>query len=445
MLAPTSVQPDVDHVDQVTDDALAQLLDAGRAFPSPDLVAAAAALHVDNVWDQHPDHVLPPSLQLEQDDHGVWVPKYRTASTRQEGRDFVLAVAAGAVGLRLLDHERRQATAGAARPPAPSGRLDPETGEWIRPPRSRVITSWSRRSRARMTRRLAELDYSDLFSAGRAPVMLTLTYPGDWLTVAPGPEAVRDHRLAFFKRWARKYGPVSYLWKLEFQDRRPDVRRTDLHGHLDDGRAPHFHIFVTPPADVAQGDFHRWVSATWAAVVGHPDVEERRKHEAAGTRVDRKEGIRAKDPKRLAVYFTKHGGAAGGKEYQHRMPLAWRLDVLGYDAALGYAGPAQGGPRFWGNPGVPVVRREVYVSKETYVRFRRALRKHSEAQQLRRTVRVPRGVDRRTGEVTYRTVTRSKRHLAAGGMNGGFLLVNDGPALAAALARWTDPAPRFLP
>ncbi len=84
-----------------------------------------------------------------------------------------------------------------------------------------AITAWSPRSRTRMIARLSDLDYTRLYGryrtcaacgrdfdpegercpackstgstvtdrSGRLPAMLTLTYPGDWLTVAPTAEA----------------------------------------------------------------------------------------------------------------------------------------------------------------------------------------------------------------------------------------------------------------
>jgi hypothetical protein len=57
--------------------------------------------------------------------------------------------------------------------------------------------------------------------------MLTLTYPGDWLIVAPNAEVVKRHFQALCKRYGRAWGePLIGPWKLEFQRR----------------GAPHFHI-----------------------------------------------------------------------------------------------------------------------------------------------------------------------------------------------------------
>jgi len=102
--------------------------------------------------------------------------------------------------------------------------------------------------------------------SGRLPAMLTLTYPGDWLTVAPTSEAVAEHFAALCKRYARAWGEeLIGPWKKEFQRR----------------GAPHLHISTTPPmgfttvTDPATGarreaDFKTWLSITWADIVEPP-------------------------------------------------------------------------------------------------------------------------------------------------------------------------------
>jgi hypothetical protein len=147
--------------------------------------------------------------------------------------------------------------------------------------------------------------------------MVTLTCPGDWLTVAPTAESVTEHFAALCKRYAPWGEELIGPWKKEFQHR----------------GAPHLHLSSTPPMrfttitdpDTGQRrevDFKTWLSITWADTVGHPDPEQRRKHRAASTGVDYAEGIRLTDPRRMAVYFAKYG-TAGGKECQHRVPEEW--------------------------------------------------------------------------------------------------------------------------
>ena len=173
-----------------------------------------------------------------------------------------------------------------------------------------------------MVRRLCELDYTPLYASGRLPAMVTLTYPGDWLTVVPTGQVLKRHMKALRKRYARAWGEEwACVWKLEFQRR----------------GAPHVHMLCTPPhgrARTTGETFAVWLSAAWADVVDHPDPEQRRRHERAGTALDYAEGLRATDPRRVAAYFTKHGLMAS-KEYQHHVPPEW-------------SEPGTGPGRFWG-------------------------------------------------------------------------------------------------
>ncbi|MGI8815954.1 MAG: rolling circle replication-associated protein [Pseudonocardia sp.] len=212
-----------------------------------------------------------------------------------------------------------------------------------------AITGWTRKSRARLVERLGDLDYTRLYGrfricsecgrdyddylsmcpacgsslhvvedrSNRLPAMLTLTYPGDWLTVAPDSATSMRHFQAFCKRYQRAWGePLRGPWKKEFQRR----------------GAPHFHISTTPPMGLTEVtglagetvtvDFRRWLSITWADIVNHPDPEQYRRHLAAGTGVDYAQGLKLTDPRRMAVYFAKYG-TSGGKEYQHHVPKEW--------------------------------------------------------------------------------------------------------------------------
>lgn len=406
----------------------------------------------------------------------------------EEGRAFLLSVSAGTVGLTLRDTARLERnslngfwheTRGTRQVIAPErhrrkdehgvpygavvdagGIVYDDDDEWTlrEPAPARQVEGWSRRSRARMVRRLAQLDWTPMYAAGRDAVMVTLTYPGSWLELAPTGQAVKDHHHALMKRWARRWHECSeacrwearrgrkvsaaptkgrgastrvrwvrvhvwqepaHPWKLEFQRR----------------GAPHLHLMVVPPRDP---DFPAWLSQAWAEVVGSrsdrdrngyllelgygkPGETERTAHVAAGTGVDRLRGGRCFDPKRAAVYFSKHGGAAGGKEYQNTVPVEWQE-------------PGAGPGRFWGYRGLVPVVASVGVDVAEYVKLRRTLRRWSKAQGMTRTVRVPR-VDAATGVVRWRTVTRSRVLLGYGGLAGGTVLVNDGPAFASALAR----------
>lgn len=404
----------------VTDLSLADLF-ASR-FPSPELVDAAAAMF--------------PAL-----------PRWDGA---EDVRRFRLEVGPGSVGLAVTDPARRERRRdnpdlGPLTTDARFARLfanDPHVDEfiygtsralvhvndpgarWDRSP-TRVITSWSRKSRSRMVRHLADVDYRDVVTAG-VPAMVTLTYPGDWQPVAPDGATVKAHLKALRKRWLRRWGsPLVGPWKLEFQRR----------------GAPHIHVWTCPPRDpriVGAGsgillpdkEFAEWLSAAWADVVAHPDPVQRRRHESAGTAVDYAEGTRYADPRRLSAYFSGHSlKHADGKEYQHVVPVEWRS-------------PGHGPGRFWGVWGLRRVRRAVEVDLDAFLLARRVLRRLSQAPTATsvgravptRRVVVDR-VDVRTGVVRKRTVTRRVKRFDQSALVGGWLLSNDAPALAALLSK----------
>lgn len=300
----------------------------------------------------------------------------------------------------------------------------------------REIVGWSAKSRANFVHVMCELDYAPMFAdPSRVAAMVTLTYPSDWLTVAPDGKTVKEHLKTFRKRYERAWGePLRAVWKLEFQRR----------------GAPHFHILLVPPHGLAGtvrqegkrrrraavGDglpFRQWLSVVWADIVAHPDPVERMKHETAGTGVDFAEGLRASDPKRVAVYFLKHGGATA-KEYQHIVPEAWRE-------------PGKGPGRFWGYWGLERVTAGREVDPATAVQAVRILRRWSRAQGVTRQVSVER-VDIKTGRVRIRRVRRPVRRLRVG---AGWVAVNDGAAFGIQLARAlavigaAAPAPSRLP
>ena len=165
--------------------------------------------------------------------------------------------------------------------------------------------------------------------------MVTLTYPGDWLAVAPDGKTVKKHLKAFRKRWERAWGlPLLAVWKLEFQAR----------------GAPHVHLFtVVPDGRTEAGQvFREWLTASWAAVVAHPDPEERRRHQLAGTGTDYAAGLRSRDPRRIAVYFSKHGLYAA-KGYQNEVPVEWRGAARAL-AGSGVSGVSSAAPKAWKSP-----------------------------------------------------------------------------------------------
>jgi hypothetical protein len=299
------------------------------------------------------------------------------------------------------------------------------------------VTSWTRKSRAKMTLTLASLDWSYLEQATGLPAMVTVTYPGDWLPVAPSGQAVKAHLDALRRRWERAWGePLTGAWKLEFQARgAPHVHIGPVVIPL--GRAGEWRRDLKQRNRLGVGDgltFHKWLSLVWADIVAHPDPGERERHERAGTGVDYTEGLRCADPKRLAIYFSKHGSRRD-KEYQNTVPDEWRE-------------PGKGPGRFWGYWNLKPCRAMVELGREEHLLMSRALRHLSERSAVwnpdtRRveTVKATRDVvvfrrrtDPLTGEVWVRKrkVRRPVRRLK---YHRGFVCVNDAPRLAVELAR----------
>ncbi|WP_206664252.1 hypothetical protein, partial [Thermomonospora catenispora] len=174
---------------------------------------------------------------------------------------------------------------------------------------------------------------------------------------------------------------------------------------------------------------------TWADVVNHSDPEQRRRHILAGTGVDYADGLRASDPQRLAVYFSKHGGSAGGaKEYQNTAPELWEGQSVG---------------RFWGRWNLEKVTAGVDVSPEDFFKVSRTLRRHHDAKGLTRRVRVfrvRRGPDGfplvdEDGNVRGRWRWQTRRSVRRFSGGSGFVTANDGPAFASQLARSLAPSP----
>lgn len=257
-----------------------------------------------------------------------------------------------------------------------------------------VITEWSRKSRSAMCRTFAELDYTPLLESGRVPAMVTLTYPGDWEAVAPDGTSVKRHMVLWRKRFQREYGePARYIWKMEFQRR----------------GAPHIHLWMAPPISPGRSgrNFAQWLSETWAQVVDHPDPIQKARHRLAGTAIDVRNGLKACDPKRLAIYFTKHSSPNlhGDKEYQHIVPGSWRQ-------------PGRGPGRFWGVYGLKKAIAVVEVAQDAYFTARRIVRRWSRNQAVygdsadrfptavvpRMATRLVPRVNRDTGVVEHRRV-----------------------------------------
>jgi len=344
----------------VADGELRAIDALGLRFPSPEMVTAAAALFEPAApWACGPDRrgtesesgrfriTVGPGVVRLGWTNPVRVAKAAERAVGHHQRDVDdaklqvrndLALAAGNDDQAVVSSTRRSNT---ARNPGPGGG---------------VITEWSRKSRSAMCRTFAELDYSPLVESGRVPAMVTLTYPGDWEVVAPDGASVKRHMVLWRKRFQREYGePARYIWKLEFQRR----------------GAPHVHLWMAPPMSPGRSGrtFAQWLSETWAQIVDHPDAEQKARHHLAGTAIDVRGGLKACDPKRLAIYFTKHSSPNlhSDKEYQHIVPDLWRQ-----------AGRGPG--RFWGVYGLKKAISVVEIAQDAYLAARRIVRRWSRNQ-----------------------------------------------------------------
>lgn len=279
------------------------------------------------------------------------------------------------------------------------------------PARRGRVTAWTNKSRARMIKTLSDLDWAPLLEQGGIPAMITLTLPGDWLSIFPSSDVAVEAVKTFRKRWQRSWGqPLVGPWKREFQRR----------------GAWHLHLLTVPPRGIsatryAHGGlpFRQWLSRTWTDVLQIADLVEREKSLAAGTGIDYADGLRSTDPRRIAVYFTGHG-LEKAKEYQNVPPAEW--------VAAGSVG------RWWGVWGLKPHRVVVEVAPQDAVQAARLMRRWSRARRFYRPVKRDR-VELATGRVRKRSTMVRTYQVRKG---RGWVSLNDAPAFAADVARWLD-------
>lgn len=147
------------------------------------------------------------------------------------------------------------------------------------------ITSWSQRSRNRLSKTLEAIDWSSLGEM----IFVALTYPNDTKGEFTAQKAKRD-LAALFMRWRRRWGNPVGAWKMEYQRR----------------GVPHFHLLVKAPAPL--GEMREWLRKVWFEVVGSGVS----KHYVAGTSCDI---WHDKEPSYFAWYARK-----GTKGYQNTAP-----------------------------------------------------------------------------------------------------------------------------
>lgn len=231
----------------------------------------------------------------------------------------------------------------------------------------RKIRHWSAKSRRRMLKTCAELDWEPVISLSESSdfsmAMVTLTYPGagkKWLDYVPNAQVARKHFAALQERFYRAWGVrMQGIWKREFQKR----------------GAPHLHVLMLIPTwgiarekespfitETDQMFFREWLSIAWAEVVGAEGMDYVN-HLYAGTGVDQIEKFSS--AKNVAGYFLKYASKDSKfatKEYQNLPPWEWS-----------HSGESVG--RFWGVLGIKKEVRTVLVSREEFVAWGRLLQR----------------------------------------------------------------------
>jgi len=382
------------------------------------------------------------------------VPLHLAGADVVEGRSFRLTLGVGGARLRCFDANRVERAATAARERVArdvalraglwaSGDVD--ALEALDTATGRCVVEWSRRSRSRMVEAFANLDYRPMLREGTTPGMVTVSYPGDWLAVAPSGPVAKRHLDNLRRAWTHAFGwsPVG-LWKMEFQGR----------------GAPHFHSYLPVPVHGPDGEpFVVWLARTWARIVGACETcetcgarsdrcgdwrcivctgvrccvapsSERIRNRHAGTGVDFGAASRFLDPRRLALYFLGHSTKGpDGKEYQHQVPEQWQE-------------PGKGPGRFWGFWGLDRAQVDVDLSWREFCHLRRVMRRVARARSVVTAMDVRRHAcvrdpGHRPECRCYLSVRPPRRWtLGSGGaLTGGFVLVNDGVRLALDLAR----------
>ncbi len=116
-----------------------------------------------------------------------------------------------------------------------------------------MVTSFSSAARKRLMRTIAATERRN------RPLFVTMTYPGDF------PDDANKWRRdldVFGKRFVRAFDGGSFVWRMEFKERKTG----DSKGLL----APHFHLLVW---GVGLKKFRRWGDSSWYGVVGSGDVD----------------------------------------------------------------------------------------------------------------------------------------------------------------------------
>lgn len=436
-------------------------------FPSAQMLGAAASMFPDVPAGTAPAIVEPAPYNGAQE----WAIGTRVYQQRQSGPWPRLELAPGMLRFTRTDVLAGEISAEKARARA-IDQADFELDQLKRPMAfalggdplpAAVISAWSSKSRARLVCTVASLDLSSFVddSAG-LPCMITLTLPGDWLAIMPDAATAARIFDNFSRAWARKWGKPRWIWKREFQRR----------------GAPHWHLWTVPPTEDLAG-FKEWLSATWTRTLNPSKAHDRGaahgvdevcgcsewcRSLSAGTGVDFAEGLRARDPKRLAIYFLKESLGGEGKAYQNAVPWAWCEHGLDYGQGEQGPLPARRVPagsigRFWGVRGLDKAVMSVPLHPAAAVRIWRVMRHIRDARIVTKETRqgyrkvaceisFDEVLDPVAGEIVTRVIPgklvwepirrRKQRRRSRSKSSAGWIAVNNGADAGAQLGRYAS-------
>lgn len=172
------------------------------------------------------------------------------------------------------------------------------------------ISGYSSASRRRMMRLISSTERSN------RPLFVTLTYPDIYN---------HDHTAwkrdidVFSKRFARSFEDSSFIWRIEFKERKSGSCKGEI--------APHFHLLAW---GIGLREARRFIGKAWYEVVGSGSKE----HRKAGVSVERVRGWRGTisyTSKYIAKSDTFPAGWNGrvwGAKNREKMPIAPKVMIM---------------------------------------------------------------------------------------------------------------------
>jgi hypothetical protein len=258
---------------------------------------------------------------------------------------------------------------------------------------------------------------------GRRPVMVTLTYPGEWELWVPDARTLHRHREALKMRWTRRYGAPVGVWVTEFQKR----------------GAPHLHMYLGLPDEVSEaeyrtlqkrtikrkqlerqvgpyearrrlrapgGEFGLWLRTAWAEIVDSQLAVHHGRGVDIATAFFSDQAEAETNRTRVAEYFWRESGK-------------WAQKIPPEDF-----GPLKFYGRWGRNDGFNPVVTEAHLGERSALELRRVLRRMQQGKLREAALRAGRRVRRGAG--------------GSRGRDGLTVFGVDGRAIGPRLMEWAD-------